>query len=546
MNARTIVVLLALIAAAGGSAAQSDFGPGGLFALAERCMACHNGLVAPDGLDVSIGGNWRASMMAHSSRDPYWQAAVRRETIDHPSAVAVIEDECAVCHMPMSRFLAAGDGRRGEIFAHLPLAAARSPTARLAGAGVSCTVCHQVRADGLGEPDSFTGGFVIDRATPLGGRDIFGPFDVDEGRTAVMRSASRFEPARADHVQSSELCATCHTLYTHALGPDGEVVGELPEQVPYLEWRHSDFSGRRSCQSCHMPEVAGEMAITGVLGQPRAAFSRHVFRGGNFLMPRIFNRFADELEPRALPEELDTASRRTAEHLQTSSAEVRIAAAGLAGDRLELSVELVNLAGHKLPTAYPSRRAWLHLEVADRDGRPVFSSGALRPDGAVAGNDNDADPRRFEPHHEVISKPEEVQVYEAVMVDPDGRVTTGLLSAVRFVKDNRLLPSGFDPATADPDIAVQGGAAADPDFSGGSDRVRYRVEVDPGVAPFRVTAKLWYQPVGFRWARNLADYDADEPRRFVRMFDALSASSAVVLAGAEATVTANPSVEGQE
>lgn len=41
--------------------------------------------------------------------------------------------------------------------------------------------------------------------------------------------------ARGRHLQSSELCATCHTLYTHALGPGGEVIGELPEQVPYLE-----------------------------------------------------------------------------------------------------------------------------------------------------------------------------------------------------------------------------------------------------------------------------------------------------------------------
>ena len=355
-----------------------------------------------------------------------------------------------------------------------------------------------------------------------------------------MRSASRFEPARADHVQSSDLCATCHTLYTHALGPDGEVVGELPEQVPYLEWRHSDYRGRRSCQSCHMPVVSGEMAITGVLGQPREALSRHVFRGGNFLMPRIFNRFADELAPRALPGELDAAARRIAEHLGTSSAVVRIAAAGISGGSLGLEVELVNLAGHKLPTAYPSRRVWLHLEVADRDGRPVFSSGALRPDGAVAGNDNDADPRAFEPHHEAISSPEQVQIYEAVTADPDGRVTTGLLSAVRFVKDNRLLPTGFDPATADPDIAVRGAAAADKDFEGGSDQVRYRIGIDPGRAPFRVSAKLWYQPVGFRWADNLAGYDANEPSRFVRMFNALSGSSAVVLAGAETTVNTGP------
>ena len=53
------------------------------FHTSDRCVACHNGLLTPSGQDVSIGFDWRASIMANSSRDPYWQASVRRETIDH-------------------------------------------------------------------------------------------------------------------------------------------------------------------------------------------------------------------------------------------------------------------------------------------------------------------------------------------------------------------------------------------------------------------------------------------------------------------------------
>jgi hypothetical protein len=48
-------------------------------------MVCHNSLVTPSGEDVSIGTSWRGSMMANSSRDPYWQASVRRETLDRGS-----------------------------------------------------------------------------------------------------------------------------------------------------------------------------------------------------------------------------------------------------------------------------------------------------------------------------------------------------------------------------------------------------------------------------------------------------------------------------
>jgi hypothetical protein len=58
--------------------------------------------------------------MANSSRDPYWQAAVRRETIDHPLQAEAIKDECAICHMPMAHTLAKADGRHTDPFTLLP------------------------------------------------------------------------------------------------------------------------------------------------------------------------------------------------------------------------------------------------------------------------------------------------------------------------------------------------------------------------------------------------------------------------------------------
>jgi len=74
-------------------------------------------------------------------------------------------------------------------------------------------------------------------------------------------------------------------------------------------------------------------------------------------------------------------------------------------------VNVENLSGHKFPTAFPSRRAWLHFTVHDHGGRVVFESGALRPDGSIVGNDNDADPRRFEPHYAAINSTEQVEIY---------------------------------------------------------------------------------------------------------------------------------------
>jgi hypothetical protein len=174
------------------------------------------------------------------------------------------------------------------------------------------------------------------------------------------------------------------------------------------------------------------------------------------------------------------------------------------------------------------------VTVRDGSGEAVFESGALDPAGWIAGNDNDADPDRYEPHYTTITAPDQVQIYEAIMADPSGAVTTGLLRAVRFAKDNRVLPRGFDKATAEDDIAVQGAAAADADFAGGSDRVRYSVDVAGREGPFRVEAALRYQPIAYRWALNLDPYDTPETDRFVRFYTAMSDESAVTLASAEA------------
>jgi hypothetical protein len=110
-------------------------------------------------------------------------------------------------------------------------------------------------------------------------------------------------------------------------------------------------------------------------------------------------------------------------------------------------------------------------------------------------------------------------------------VTTGLLTGVTYLKDNRLLPRGFDKRTAEPDIAVHGAASDDGDFVGAGDRVVYAVAVAEGSGPFTVEAELLYQPIGYRWATNLKPYDkAAEPQRFTSYYDAMAAGSAAVLA----------------
>lgn len=504
------------------------------FHTSDRCVACHNGLSTRSGEDVSIGLNWRPTMMANAARDPYWHAGVRRETMDHPEARAQIEDECSICHMPMARHASRSAGHEGTVFSHLGFLGDDEGD-RLAADGVSCSLCHQIGKEKLGTRESFVGSFVIGGPNVQGNRRVYGPYEPDAGHTRIMRSSTGgFVPEQSTHIRESELCATCHTLLTRPLGTGAEEAGEFPEQVPYQEWRHSAYASQRSCQSCHMPVIDEDIAVTSLLGVPRSGVSRHTFVGGNFFMKGILNRNRKELYVVSFPDELSLSAEKTKDHLQSEAARITIDKLEVRAGRLEAQVTVENLAGHKLPTAYPSRRVWLHLVVRDSNNRVVFESGAVNQEGAIPDNDNDSDPARYEPHYAEIRKSGEVQIYEAIMADGKGAVTTGLLHAVRYIKDNRLLPRGFDKKAAGREIAVAGAAGEDTDFAGGTDRIRYSIDLGKAEGPFRIEAELYYQPIAYRWAMNLKPYDAEESRKFLRYYETAAASSAAVLARTQA------------
>ncbi len=509
------------------------------FHTSDRCVACHNGMTTANGEAFSIGFDWQASIMANSSRDPYWQGSVRRETIDHPESSQFIQNDCSFCHMAAVRLVDRDEHRNTEIFARFPfqqLTKKTSQTQRAAQDGVTCSVCHQIDKQDLGAPPTFNGNVVISRAVHYDIRPEYGPFAPDHGHQTMMHSSTGgFLPEEAAHIRDAALCAGCHTLFTEALGPGGVKLGRFAEQVPFQEWQHSAYNGKKTCQECHMPAVNGPTPITALYGQQRDGARHHYFVGANFFVQSLLNEHRDDLQTVARSQDLEAGVNRTTEFLATQSAKISIEHAEISAGTLSITVLAQNLTGHKLPTAYPSRRAWLHVVITDSAGRTVFESGALRPDGSIVGNINDDDPTRFEPHFREITRPDQVEIYEPILGDANGRVTTGLLQTVRYLKDNRLLPAGFDKSTATSDIAVYGDAASDPNFTDAGSRTRYVVPTNSGMGPFHISVELWYQPIGFRWAHNLAPYKADEPQRILHYYESDSRKTAVILAKAEAT-----------
>ena len=151
-------------------------------------------------------------------------------------------------------------------------------------------------------------------------------------------------------------------------------------------------------------------------------------------------------------------------------------------------MEVRNPTGHKLPTGFPSRRIWLHVEALTANGSPLFESGGWDwRTGAIRAGTG------IEPHRSVIVRPEQAMIYQAVTGDAAGRPTTSLLRAASYLKDNRILPAGFDSAR-EPRIAPVG-TSQDPGFRPGSHRVRYEIALPPRASPARIRVEALYQSI---------------------------------------------------
>ena len=262
-----------------------------------------------------------------------------------------------------------------------------------------------------------------------------------------------------------------------------------------------------------MPTADGAaiIAIMPPTGMPeREPFWQHYFIGGNSLILEILKDNIDEFSITASTEDFNATLARLAQQLDDNTATLSIEEAELEGDTLTLLLNIGQLVGHKFPTGFPSRRAWIHLTVTDNNGNIVFESGKPNEDGSITGNNADEDAAAYEPHYNVITQPDQVQIYESIMNNTDGEVTYTLLRGSGYLKDNRLLPLGFDKENAEADIAVYGEANSDSDFIGGSDSITYLINTGGYSGPFTVTVELLYQTLSYQFATDLFTTEGEE------------------------------------
>lgn len=442
----------------------------------------------------------------------------------------------------------------------------------LARDGISCAVCHHIREEEtsldaflmnsvtgqfkVGPPDELAGPFEEVTTFPmdaaLGITPVHDPY-IQSSRMCgschtinlpVVGKIARV-PTQLDRAEKNP----AFQRYAHGI-----------EQATYLEWLNSAFQNEldpwdaataQTCQDCHMPtgfhnaafridtlrtkiadfedqdypEADNRAALDSVRVRFREeGFARHRLQGLNLYLVSMFDQFNDVLGVRTSDymsgaPGLPPAMASFVQQARERTAGLDVVATMQDGRTLVADVTLTNKTGHRFPSGVGFRRAFLEVLVLDRSGgreRVLWGSGRTNGVGVLVDGEGRPLPTEtfaggaYQRHHERITAEEQVQVYEELSQDATGAFTTSFIHRDTTLKDNRLLPRGWQPQGPAPALYPQikdwidathpeGGARQDPRYEDGSgtDAVRYEVVLPEGTDPAAVLvrATLYYQSI---------------------------------------------------
>ncbi|MEJ2765633.1 multiheme c-type cytochrome [Photobacterium sp. MCCC 1A19761] len=293
-----------------------------MFESPEVCKGCHG----------EIYQQWQRSVMAHSWKDPIYQALFKRAS---QATDGKVDNFCIACHSPIGMTSMNASAATLDQDDNLP--------------GVNCEVCHNIREI----TGSDNGAYILapnrDKHIKLGPRhDANSPYHQTE---------------YSDLHTKSEFCSVCHNV-SHPFN-------STPIERTYDEWQESAYNEQGvQCQDCHMTPGPGKQTNPGksaVMGKEREHIYSHAFSGGNSTLHQYFN---DPIGAELAREMLHSAA--TVEFIALPESLV-------AGELATIQVKVSNVgAGHKLPTGFPEgREIWVDFTVRSSEQAPIYRSGAV-------------------------------------------------------------------------------------------------------------------------------------------------------------------------
>ncbi len=428
-----------------------------------NCKNCHE-FDDDQNLDEVVPpyNNWSSSMMAQSSRDPIFHAAMTIANQDANDSGTL----CIRCHMP------------GGFIQGRAMPSDGSALIDDDFDGVSCDICHRMVDPFASASNPIEDVDVLADLANAGNLPwqvgnasyIIDPVSVRRGPLddAVIQNMHGVPMLQSPYHEEAALCGSCHdlsnpvlslqadgTFMPNAMGaahPTGNIHEMMPEQRTYSEWLNSTFAtpagvtfadGRftdnnggaavNSCQDCHMPDHPGALCVFWEIENVglRDHIPEHGFVGSNsWVLGAVRNLYTDTETG------LSDAS-IALNHTRTETLMQKASDMALSQQSDQLSVRITNMSGHSLPTGYPEgRRMWLNVKFLDIDGVLLEERGAY--DYATA----DLVVHDTKVYETVVGMTQEM----GNIVNLPAGESFHLVLNNTVMKDNRIPPMGFTNA----------------------------------------------------------------------------------------------------
>lgn len=519
-------------------------------------------VILPD-MNVSPYGEWRWSPMGLAGRDPVFYSQLDSELAylkNRLPSQQMVVNTCIGCHGIMGKRTFATEHPTENFKVDFVYDTDPSTVGFKYGGlsrdGISCLVCHQMAPPRDGSLSYFLDNRVNGNFDLVPHDQLNGPFKDDVITTYPMDTALGVKPKYNSYIQSPQLCGSCHTIVLPVL--DAQPPNPSVEQATYPEWLNSQYRNEygsvgtnpKTCQDCHMPtdyanreenfsvlQIQTRMAIVQDLTLPATehlatpeqlnvrfrsdGFRRHELLGINGFLMQMFLQPANKdgnneiLGVRlkdymsGFTTDLNNAVDNVVEQAQYRTANVGITKFEVQGGKLIVEVTVTNLAGHRFPSGVGFRRAFLELQ-ATMNGKTFWTSGTTNDKGEITDFKGNVLPTEFflngkyQAHYSQsnpIKSDQQVQIYEELVTDAEGKITTSFTRRDHEIKDNRLLPAGWSlhgPSDLKiPEFFLEatwpkGDAMKDPVYLAGKGQsiVRYEIPLPPGANASNVNATV--------------------------------------------------------